>query len=279
MMKTIRIGSVSFGPKKPLALIAGPCVIESEASCLSIARRLKKLSDDEGIPLIFKASYDKANRSSIDSFRGPGLEEGVRILTRVREETGLSVLTDVHSVTDIEAIGQRVDILQIPAFLSRQTDILLAAGDSGCVVNVKKAQFAAPWDLEQVVKKIERTGNRNILLTERGFCFGYNNLVADMRSLIVLREFGYPVIFDATHSVQKPGGAGTTSSGDGQWAPLLARAAVGVGCEGVFMETHPQPLKALSDKDNAVPLSRMKKIWQDLQKIDRVSGCQRGRIA
>jgi 2-dehydro-3-deoxyphosphooctonate aldolase (KDO 8-P synthase) len=275
-MKTVKAGNVSFGNRKPMALIAGPCVIESRKGCLQLAKKLKALAEAEGIPLVFKASYDKANRSSIDSYRGPGLEEGLKVLYEVKEETGLPVLTDVHDEMEASAASEVVDILQIPAFLCRQTDLLLAAGETGKIINIKKGQFMAPEDMGNVVKKVESTGNRNILLTERGASFGYNNLVADMRSLIILRDFGYPVIFDATHSVQRPGGAGDRTSGDGQWAPLLSRAAAGVGCEGIFMETHLNPLEALSDRDNAVKFSKMKSIWKDLSGIDEVTRGKRG---
>lgn len=276
-MKSINIGGIRMGGRQPLALIAGPCVIESEKKCLKIARRLARLAAEEGIPLIFKASFDKANRSSIDSFRGPGRAKGLEILARVKEETGLPLLTDIHGTEDVEPTARVVDVLQIPAFLCRQTDLLVAAGESGKVVNIKKGQFLAPWDMGNLVRKVEQTGNRRILLTERGASFGYNNLVSDMRSLIIMRDLGYPVVFDATHSVQKPGGAGTASSGDGQWAPLLARAAVGVGCDAVFMETHIHPEEALSDKDNAVRFSQLKKTWGMLSSMDQLTQSHRGR--
>lgn len=276
-MKSIRVGNVVFGDRKKLALISGPCVIESEKGCLDIARRLAKWADKEGVPLVFKASYDKANRSSIDSFRGPGRDEGLRILAKIKKETGLPILTDIHGAEDVGPVSEVVDILQIPAFLSRQTDLLVAAGKSGKVVNIKKGQFLAPWDIGNIIKKVESTGNHQIMLTERGASFGYNNLVADMRSLIVLRDYGYPVVFDATHSVQKPGGEGTSSSGDGAWAPLLARAAVGVGCDGLFMETHVNPDEALSDKDNAVSFSQLKKNWKMLSSMDELTRNTRGR--
>lgn len=276
-MKTVKAGHVIFGNRKPLGLIAGPCVIESRKGCLQLARKLKTWSGEEGVPLVFKASYDKANRSSIDSYRGPGLEKGLKILYEIKEETGLPILTDVHDAVEASAASEVVDILQIPAFLCRQTDLLLAAGDTGKIINIKKGQFMAPEDMENVVKKVESTGNRNILLTERGASFGYNNLVADMRSLIVLRGFGYPVIFDATHSVQRPGGAGDRTSGDGEWAPLLSRAAAGVGCEGIFMETHLNPPEALSDRDNAVKFSKLKTVWKELTAIDEVTRNKRGK--
>jgi 2-dehydro-3-deoxyphosphooctonate aldolase (KDO 8-P synthase) len=222
--------------------------------------------------LVFKASYDKANRTSHTAFRGPGIEEGLRILAEVRERFGVPILTDVHTAEEVVAAARVVDVLQIPAFLCRQTDLILAAAATGKVVNIKKGQFLAPWDMRPVVAKIESAGNRRILLTERGASFGYNNLVADMRSLLVLRETGYPVVFDATHSVQRPGGAGTSSGGDGRWAPALARAAVATGCDGVFIETHVEPEKALSDKDNAIAFSRMGGLWNALRRIDAIVG-------
>jgi 2-dehydro-3-deoxyphosphooctonate aldolase (KDO 8-P synthase) len=269
-MRTIRVGDVKFGGRSPLCCIAGPCVIESRKSCLALARRLKGITAKEGIPFVFKASYDKANRTSVDAFRGPGLEEGLEILAEVRETLDVPVLTDVHSEFEVIEAARVVDVLQIPAFLSRQTDLLVAAGESGRVVNVKKGQFLAPNDMEHVIRKVESTGNNKILLTERGASFGYNNLVADMRSLLVLKTFGYPVIFDATHSVQRPGGAGSASGGDGCWAPALARAAVATGCDGVFMETHVKPAEALSDSANAVPVGQMGRVLRTLQQIDEI---------
>ena len=270
MGKVVKTGNVKIGGKQPLALIAGPCVIESREGCLALARRLARLAEEEGIALVFKASYDKANRSSHGSYRGPGMARGLEILAEVRERYGLPVLTDVHNDTEVPAVARVVDVLQIPAFLCRQTDLLIAAGESGLPVNIKKGQFLAPWDVQHVVAKVESTGNRRILITERGASFGYNNLVADMRSLLVLRETGYPVVFDATHSVQRPGGAGSRSAGDGRWAPALARAAVATGCDGVFIETHVNPPEALSDKDNAVPFAHLRKVWRTLRGIDEI---------
>ena len=234
---------------------------------MSLAQKLAALSDQEGIPFIFKASYDKANRSSHRSFRGPGIEEGLDVLAEVREQYDVPVLTDVHRESDVARVAEVVDIVQIPAFLCRQTDLLIAAGEAKCAVNVKKGQFLAPWDMLNIIKKIENTGNQRIILTERGTSFGYNNLVADMRSLLIMKEFGYPVVFDATHSVQRPGGAGNRSSGDGRWAADLARAAVATGCDGVFLETHINPERAQSDKDTLLPFSRMKKTWEKLRAI------------
>ncbi|MBT3191097.1 MAG: 3-deoxy-8-phosphooctulonate synthase [Verrucomicrobia bacterium] len=270
MGKRILIGGVGIGGRSPLALIAGPCVIESRKGCLALAGRLAALAESEGIPFIFKASYDKANRTSVDSYRGPGIVEGLEILQAVREQYGVPITTDVHTAEEATLAARVVDAIQIPAFLCRQTDLLLAAGESGIPVNIKKGQFLAPADMVNVVGKVESTGNRKIILTERGASFGYNNLVADMRSLLELREFGYPVTFDATHSVQRPGAGGTKSGGDSRWAPYLARAAVAVGCNAVFIETHVRPEKALSDGANAIRFSNMKKLWQTLRAIDDV---------
>jgi 2-dehydro-3-deoxyphosphooctonate aldolase (KDO 8-P synthase) len=270
MTKTIDVLGVKIGGENPLALIAGPCVIESREGCIQIAEELVKLAKQQKVPLIFKASYDKANRTSIDSYRGPGISKGLDILAEIKEKFNIPVLTDVHSVEEIKIASKVVDIIQLPAFMIRQTDFVVAAGESGAVVNVKKAQFAAPWDMVNVVKKIESTGNTNILLTERGASFGYNTLVADMRSLVIMREMGYPVIFDATHSVQAPGGQGTTSGGDGRFAPYLARAATAVGVDGLFIETHPNPEQALSDGPNMIPLGELPQLWKTLNAIDQI---------
>jgi len=270
MTKQVRVCSIRFGGGAPLALIAGPCVIESRAGCLDLAGKLARLARAEQIPFIFKASFDKANRTSLDSYRGPGLIQGLEILREVKEKFGVPILTDVHEVAQVAPAAKVADILQIPAFLCRQTDLLLAAGRSGAVVNIKKGQFLAPRDMRHALTKIESTGNRRILVTERGASFGYNNLVADMRSLLLLRELGYPVIFDATHSVQLPGGAGAVSGGDGRFAPALARAAVATGCDGIFMETHVNPPKALSDAANAIAFAALKKLWRQLIAIDSV---------
>lgn len=270
MTRTVNIGGVKIGGRNPLALIAGPCVIESRDGCLDIARRLARLAREEEIPLIFKASYDKANRSSHSSFRGPGLVSGLEILAEVRKRCGIPVLTDVHSVGEVEEVAAVVDALQIPAFLCRQTDVVMAAARTGKPINIKKGQFLAPDDMANVVAKVEAAGNRRILLTERGASFGYNNLVADMRSLLIMRQIKYPVVFDATHSVQRPGGAGTRSSGDGKWAPALARAAVATGCDAVFVETHVDPESALSDSDNAMKFSGLRRFWRKLRAIDEL---------
>ncbi len=276
-MRTVRVGPVSVGGRSPLVLIAGPCVIESPEGCLDLAARLVRFAKAKRVPLIFKASYDKANRTSIDSFRGPGLEAGLAVLAEVKRRFHVPVLTDIHSVAEVGPAAEVADVLQIPAFLCRQTDLVVAAASTGRVVNVKKGQFLAPWDIVRVIEKIEAAGCHRILLTERGVSFGYNNLVADMRSLLVMRETGYPVIFDATHSVQKPGGAGDRSGGDGRWAPALARAAVATGCDGVFMETHVDPAKAMSDRDNAIALARLPELWAQLTAIDRIVDLAAGR--
>jgi len=270
MTRTIHVKDVKLGGRNPLALIAGPCVIESRKKCLEIADKLAKLARRQQIPFIFKASYDKANRTSIHSFRGPGISKGLEILAEIKEKYGVPILTDVHSEPEVYIAAKVADIVQIPAFLCRQTDLLVAAGESGKVVNIKKGQFLAPHDMKNVVKKVELTGNTQIMLTERGTSFGYNTLVADMRSLVIMAELGYPVIFDATHSVQSPGGLGETSGGDGRFAPYLAKAAVAVGVDGVFIETHLNPSEALSDGPNMIPFPQLSKLWKKLIAIDRV---------
>ena len=268
----VSVGPVRIGGRSPLALIAGPCIIESRRGCLDLAQRLADLAAQEKIPLIFKASFDKANRTSVASFRGPGLEAGLAVLAEVRERTGLPLLTDVHSVEQVTPVAAVADVLQVPAFLCRQTDLLLACGATGRVVNVKKGQFLAPGDMANVVAKLESTGNRRILLTERGSSFGYHNLVVDMRGLPRMRALGHPVVFDATHSVQQPGGGGTYTSGDSTMVPVLARAAVAAGCDAVFMETHVNPARALSDKDNAIALRRLRGLWQTLRSLHGLVG-------
>ena len=268
-MRKVKVGNVTFGGAE-LAFIAGPCVIESQAGCLDLAGRLVRLARKMKVPLVFKASFDKANRTSIDSYRGPGLAEGLAVLAEVKRRYGVPLLTDIHETSQVEAVAEVVDILQIPAFLCRQTDLLVAAAKTGRAINVKKGQFLAPEDMSNVISKIEQCGNRKIILTERGASFGYHNLVADMRSLLIMRELGYPVVFDATHSVQRPGGAGKMSGGDGRWAPALARAAVATGCDGVFMETHVDPSQALSDKANAIALRDLPDVWRVLRKIHDV---------
>jgi 2-dehydro-3-deoxyphosphooctonate aldolase (KDO 8-P synthase) len=250
-----------------LSLIAGPCAIENEKLCLRIAASLKKTCDKLGINYIFKASYDKANRTSNQSFRGLGLENGLQILARVRADIGVPVLTDVHTEQQVAAAAQAVDVLQIPAFLCRQTDLIVAAAKTGRIVNVKKGQFLSPQEMGNVVKKAEAAGTKKICVTERGTTFGYNNLVADMRSIPIMGRFGYPVIFDATHSVQLPGGGGDKSSGQREFAPVLARCALIAGASGMFIETHPDPEHALSDGPNMIPLSDMPKLLSNLVKV------------
>jgi len=270
-VNVVTIGSVRIGGPA-LALIAGPCVIESERLCLRVAEKLRELTERLRLPFIFKASYDKANRSSGRSFRGPGLKDGLEVLAKVKKRIGVPVLTDVHSVEEVTTAAEVCDVLQVPAFLCRQTDLLVAVAKSGCVANVKKGQFLAPGDMKNVVEKLESAGCRRLLLTERGTTFGYNNLVADMRSLPIMRSFGFPVIFDATHSVQAPGGAGDRSGGDARFAPVLARAAVAAGCDGVFVETHPDPSSALSDGPNMIPLRAMRGVLESLCAIREALG-------
>ena len=254
-----------------LSLIAGPCVIESEKLCLQVAESLKKTCDKLGIFFVFKASYDKANRTSGKSFRGPGIEAGLETLAMIRRKIGVPVLTDVHSETQVAAAGEATDILQIPAFLCRQTDLINVAVATGKIVNLKKGQFLSPKEMGQVVDKARSAGAKKLLVTERGTTFGYNNLVADMRSIPIMRGFGFPVIFDATHSVQLPGGGGDKSSGQREFAPVLARCALAAGANGIFIETHPQPDRALSDGPNMIPLKEMPGLLTDLLKIWRVS--------
>lgn len=250
-------------------LIAGPCVIESEESVMLIAKRIKEITDKLEIPFVFKSSFDKANRTSINSFRGPGLEEGLRILNKVKEELGLQVTTDIHEPYQAEKVAEVVDIIQIPAFLCRQTDLLVAAAKTGKVVNVKKAQFLAPWDMKNVIGKLEESGNHNIMLCERGTSFGYNNLVVDMTSLVEMKKFGYPVVFDATHSVQKPGGKGNCTGGNREYVEYLAKAAIAVGADAIFMEVHPDPDNAKSDGPNMVKLDDLEEILIKLTKVYR----------
>lgn len=251
----------------PLLWIAGPCVIESHELTLGIAERLAEMANKLEIPLVFKASFDKANRTSIHSFRGPGLEEGLKTLDAVKRKTGLPVLTDIHESHQAATAAQVVDILQIPAFLARQTDLLVAAARTGKVVNVKKGQFMAPWDMKNVVHKLAEAGTQQVLLTERGSTFGYGTLVNDFRSIPTMQDFHVPVIFDGTHSVQKPGGKGTASDGDPRMIPYLVRAAIAVGCDGVFLETHPQPDKALSDGPNMIPLDELPNLVRTCLKL------------
>ena len=268
--RSIAAGPLSIGGQNPLALIAGPCVIESEKIAMEIAEKLKRITTDLHVPFIFKASYDKANRTSIKSFRGPGLNDGLKILQKIKTELDLPVLSDVHKEEEIDPAAEVLDILQIPAFLCRQTDLLVKAAQTGKPINVKKGQFLAPWDMKNVVVKFEESGNSNILLTERGATFGYNNLVVDMRSLVLMREHGYPVIFDATHSLQQPGGQGTTSGGQSEMVPDLARGAVAVGCDALFMEIHTDPSKALSDGPNMLQIDLLPELLEQLVTLDQV---------
>jgi 2-dehydro-3-deoxyphosphooctonate aldolase (KDO 8-P synthase) len=256
--------------KTPFFLIAGPCVVENESLVMHVATEMKKMTSRLGIPYIFKASYDKANRTSASSYRGPGIAEGLRILAKVKAELGLPVLTDVHEDTPIEEVASVVDVLQTPAFLVRQTNFIQRVAKAGKPVNIKKGQFQAPWDMQQVVEKCRAVGNEQIMVCERGASFGYNTLISDMRGLAIMRETGCPVVFDATHSVQQPGGMGTTSGGQSQFVPVLARAAIAVGIAGIFMETHPDPAQALSDGPNMWPLAKMEALLEQLVSIDRV---------
>jgi 2-dehydro-3-deoxyphosphooctonate aldolase (KDO 8-P synthase) len=265
----MQLTGYQVGGQQPFFLIAGPCVIESAALSQEVAGRLKELTARLKIPYIFKASYDKANRSSRASFRGPGLEAGLKVLEDVRRTIGVPVLTDVHEDTPLEEVAAVVDVLQTPAFLCRQTNFILSAASQGKPVNIKKGQFLSPWEMQNVVEKARSTGNEQILVCERGFSFGYNNLVSDMRSLAIMRATGCPVVFDATHSVQLPGGQGTASGGQREFIPVLARAAVAAGVAGLFMETHPDPSKALSDGPNAWPLARMEPLLTTLAELDR----------
>jgi 2-dehydro-3-deoxyphosphooctonate aldolase (KDO 8-P synthase) len=264
----MKLCGFEVGPGEPLFLISGPCVVESEALVIDVAGQLRELTRELRIPFIFKASYDKANRSSRASFRGPGIDEGLRILAEVKRQIGVPVLTDVHEDTPMAEVAAVVDVLQTPAFLARQTNFILKVASQQKPVNIKKGQFLSPWEMTNVVDKARSTGNQQIMVCERGFSFGYNNLVADMRSLAVMRETGCPVVFDATHSVQLPGGKGTVSGGQREFVPVLARAAVAAGVAGVFMETHPDPEKALSDGPNAWPLARMRTLLGLLKELD-----------
>lgn len=266
--KIIRVGGFEIGAGKPLVLIAGPCVIEGRDSALRHASYLKEVAERVGIPFIYKSSYDKANRTSLGSYRGPGIEEGLKILAQVKKEIGVPILTDVHEKEQVALVKEYVDVLQIPAFLCRQTDFVIAVAKSKKVVNIKKGQFLAPWDLRHVVEKIVSTGNEQIMVTERGVSFGYNNLVADMRSLVVLREFGYPVVFDSTHSLQLPGGLGKASGGERKFIPALARAGVAVGVDALFMEVHEDPDHALSDGPNSLPLKEVEGLLKMVKEID-----------
>jgi len=265
--REILLGSLRLGGGNPLFLIAGPCVIESEAHARMMAELVAKIAADAGVPYIFKASYDKANRSSVKSYRGPGLIEGLRILGKIKVDLRLPILTDIHDASQAAPAAEVADILQIPAFLSRQTDLLVAAAKTGRIVNVKKAQFLSPWDMGNVAEKIAAAGNAKILLTERGASFGYNNLVVDMRTFPVLQKFGYPVVYDVTHSVQLPGGQGHASGGQPEYIEPLARAGVATGVDGIFLETHDNPAAALSDGPNALPLAQLPQLLLRLKEL------------
>jgi 2-dehydro-3-deoxyphosphooctonate aldolase (KDO 8-P synthase) len=261
---TFSIGKIKFGVGAPLFLIAGPCVIESEGHALMMAEKLGAVASELGVPYIFKASYDKANRTSFASYRGPGLKSGLKILAKIKKKTGLAVLTDVHQASEVEAAAEVCDILQIPAFLSRQTDLLVAAGKSRRVVNIKKGQFLSPAEMGNAAEKVASTGNEKIILTERGNSFGYQNLVVDMRSFPMMRKFGYPVVFDVTHSVQLPGGEGKSSGGQPEFIEPLARAGVAAGVDGIFLEVHDNPAKALSDGSNALALGQFRGVMEKI---------------
>jgi 2-dehydro-3-deoxyphosphooctonate aldolase (KDO 8-P synthase) len=270
LTREISLGTLRLGGGNPLFLIAGPCVIESEAHARNMAERVSRIAADAGIPYIFKASYDKANRSSTKAFRGPGLKEGLRILSKIKADLNLPILTDIHESYQAQPAAEVCDILQIPAFLARQTDLLLAAGKTGRIINVKKAQFLSPWDMANVVDKVASTGNRDILLTERGASFGYQNLVVDMRSFPVMQKLGYPVVFDVTQSLQRPGGLGHASGGQPEFIDTLARAGVAAGVDGVFLEVHDNPAEALSDGPNALPLSQLPALLKRLKELSAV---------
>ena len=274
MTKQVQIGSVAIGGGAPLALIAGPCVIEDPARTLAIGRDVQRIAAKLGMPYIFKASFDKANRSSYQSFRGPGLTEGLNILARIKRELGVPVLSDIHEAAQAAAAAAVLDVLQIPAFLCRQTDLLHAAAQTGKPVNVKKGQFLSPMEMKNVIAKLTESGCQSILLTERGSSFGYNNLVVDMRSLAILRSFGQPVVFDATHSVQLPGGGGDRSAGQREFVPVLARAAAAAGIDALFLEVHDNPAEALSDGPNMVPVAELESLLTQVLAIDRAArGC------
>lgn len=268
-LPVVQIGSVTMDGREPVFML-GPCVIESEEFIWGVAEQLGAMAQKHGWRWIFKASYDKANRSAISSYRGLGCEEGCKLLARIGAKLGVPVTTDIHTAEEAKKAAEHIDLLQIPAFLCRQTDLILAAGETGRAVNVKKGQFLAPWDVKNIADKLASTGCKNFMFTERGTTFGYNNLVADMRSLYWMRELGYRAVMDATHSVQRPGGLGSATGGDGKLAPVLARAAVAAGCDGVFMETHPDPAKALSDGPNQIPLSQIASVVESLRQIHAI---------
>jgi len=269
-MPQVMVEKIKIGGRAPLVLIAGPCVIESEKFVLEAAKRIKEIAHKAGVPLIFKSSFDKANRLSIESFRGPGIKKGLEILHKVKQKLNLPLLSDIHCQKEIHEAAQVLDIIQIPAFLCRQTDIVVAVAKTGKVVNIKKGQFLAPWDILPIIRKIESTGNKKILITERGVCFGYNNLVSDLRSLKIMSDLGFPVIYDATHSVQLPGGKGGCSGGQREFVEGLSRAAVAFGCSGLFLEVHPDPDKAPCDGPNMINLEQLAKLLKQVKKIEAV---------
>ena len=269
-MNKVQVGNFSIGAGQPLALLAGPCVLEELDRCLYIGRTIKEITQRLGIPYIFKASFDKANRSSFNGFRGPGLEKGLQMLQTIKDELQVPIVTDIHKEEQVLPVSKVADVLQIPAFLCRQTDLVYQAAKTGRVVNIKKGQFLAPWDMKNVVAKAEEAGNCNIMLTERGASFGYNNLVTDMRALPIMRDLGYPVVMDATHSVQIPGGQGTTSGGQSQYVPHMARAAAAVGIDALFLEVHDNPAEALSDGPNMVRIDALEALLKDVLAIDKI---------
>lgn len=270
MKDSIQIGNLTIEEEGPFFLIAGPCVIEDKETTSRVANFLKEVSEAMDVPVIFKTSYDKANRTSLDSFRGPGADKGLEIIQRVKEETGLPVLSDVHELAEIEMAAKVLDVIQIPAFMCRQTNLILSAARTGLPINLKKGQFLSPWEMEPAIQKITSTGNRRVLITERGTSFGYNNLIVDMRSIAIIKDFGFPVVFDATHSVQLPGGSGTSSGGQREFVEHLSRAAVAAGANGVFMEVHPHPESALCDGPNSLPLDQVRPLLGMLKKIHRL---------
>lgn len=270
MTKEINIKGIKIGGSNPLVLIAGPCVIESESQAVSHAERVKKICRNSGTGFIFKSSYDKANRSSLKSYRGPGIDKGLRILAKVKKELGVPVLSDVHCRSELDKAKDVLDIIQIPAFLSRQTDFIIEAAKTKRVINIKKGQFLAPWDVQNIIEKIKAVGNDDIIITERGVMFGYNNLVSDFRSLEIMRGFGYPVVYDATHSIQLPGGKGLASGGERRFVPGLSRAAVAMGCDGLFLEVHENPDKAPCDGPNMITFETLKELLKDIKKIDEI---------
>ncbi len=267
MVRRVKLGKIVFGDPRSFVLIGGPCVIESEKATLRHAEKISRIAKKLKLPYIFKASYDKANRSSLESFRGPGIEKGLQILSKVKKEFGLPVLSDVHCKEEVDMAKDVLDIIQIPAFLCRQTDLIIASGKSGKIVNVKKGQFVSPWEVRNIIRKLESTGNRRLLITERGFSFGYQNLVNDFRAIPIMRGFGYPVVFDATHSVQQPGGEGVRTGGLPEFIPTLARCAIASGADALFMEVHETPTKALSDGTNMLALNRLEGLLETLVKI------------